>query len=168
MSPDLSTATNTTHHSEHLADRAAMLAMRTVIALQPKVDLGPAGRAAFDELMEKTPSAEGVTYEAASVGGVPGWWCRPVAAEGGAVILYLHGGAYVVGSARAYRHFAGQIVLRANASAFVTDYGLAPERPFPAAVEDAEAAYRGRASAGFCVRMAPITSLWTTARSRMR
>jgi acetyl esterase/lipase len=67
MSPDVSTATNTTHHSEHLADRAAMLAMRTMIALQPKADLGPAGRAAFDELMEKTPSAEGVTYEAATV-----------------------------------------------------------------------------------------------------
>jgi epsilon-lactone hydrolase len=39
--------------------------------------------------------------------------------------------------------------LRANAPAFVADYGLAPERPFPAAVEDAEAAYRGLASAGF-------------------
>jgi epsilon-lactone hydrolase len=149
MSTDVSTATNTSHHSEHLADRAAMLAMRTVIALQPKADLGPAGRAAFDELMEKTPSAEGITYEAASVGGVPGWWCRPAEAEVGPAILYLHGGAYVVGSARAYRHLAGQIASRANAPAFVTDYGLAPERPFPAAVEDAEAAYRGLADAGF-------------------
>jgi acetyl esterase/lipase len=144
MSPDVSTATNTTRHSEHLADRAAML------ALQPKADLGPAGHAAFDELIEKTPSAEGVAYEAATVGGVPGWWCRPAAAEVGAGILYLHGGAYVVESARAYRHFAGQIASRANAPAFVTDYGLAPERPFPAAVEDAEAAYlnlAGQASA---------------------
>jgi monoterpene epsilon-lactone hydrolase len=149
MSPDVSTATNTTHHSEHLADRAAMLAMRTMIALQPKADLGPAGRAAFDELMEETPSAEGVTYEAATVGGVPGWWCRPAAADVGPAILYLHGGAHVLESARAYRHFAGQFASRANAPAFVTDYGLAPERPFPAAVEDAEAAYRGLASTGF-------------------
>jgi epsilon-lactone hydrolase len=149
MSPDVSSATNTTHHSEHLADRAAMLAMRTMIALQPKADLGPAGRAAFDELMEKTPSAEGVTYEAATVGGVPGWWCRPAAADVGPAILYLHGGAYVLGSAQAYRHFAGQFASRANAPVFATDYGLAPERPFPAAVEDAEAAYRGLASAGF-------------------
>ena len=114
MSTDVSTATNTTHHSEHLADRAAMLAMRTVIALQPKADLGPAGRTAFDELMEKTPSADGVTYEAASVGGVPGWWCRPAEADVGPAILYLHGGVYVVGSARAYRHFAGQIASRAR------------------------------------------------------
>jgi epsilon-lactone hydrolase len=149
MSTDVSTATNTTHHSEHLADRAAMLAMRTVIALQSKADLGPAGRAAFDELMEKTPSAEGVTYEAATMGGVRGWWCRPAEADVGPAVLYLHGGAYVVGSARAYRHFAGQIAFCANAPAFVTDYGLAPERPFPAAIEDAEAAYRGLAGAGF-------------------
>jgi len=149
MSTDLSATTNTTHHSEHLADRVAMLAMRTMIALQPKADLGPTGRAAFNELMDKTPSAEGVIYEAATVGGVPGWWCRPDGANVGHAILYLHGGAYIVGSARAYRHFAGQFASRANASAFVADYGLAPERPFPAAVEDAEAAYRGLASAGF-------------------
>jgi len=123
--------------------------MRTVIALQPKADLEPAGRATFDKLMEKTPSAEGITYEAASVGGVPGWWRRPAEAGVGPAVLYLHGGAYVVGSARAYRHFAGQIASRANAPAFVTDYGLAPERPFPAAVADAEAAYRGLADAGF-------------------
>jgi acetyl esterase/lipase/pimeloyl-ACP methyl ester carboxylesterase len=149
MSTDLSAATNTTHHSEHLVDRVAMLAMRTMIALRPKADLGPTGRAAFDDLMEKTPSAEGVTYEAVTVGGVPGWWCRPAGANVGHAILYLHGGAYVVGSARAYRHFVGQIASRAKTPAFVADYGLAPERPFPSAVEDAEAAYRGLASAGF-------------------
>jgi monoterpene epsilon-lactone hydrolase len=144
-----STVTNTTYHPEHLADRAAMLLMRAVIALHPKADLGPTGRAAFDDLMEKTPAAEGVAYDAATVGGVPGWWCRPAEADVGAAILYLHGGAYVVGSARAYRRFAGQIASRANALAFVADYRLAPERPFPAAVEDAEAAWRGLADAGF-------------------
>jgi epsilon-lactone hydrolase len=149
LSTALSTATNTTYHPEHRADRAAMLAMRTVIALHPKADLGPTGRPAFDELMEKTPSAEGITYEAATVGGVPGWWCRPAEADVGPAIVYLHGGAYVVGSARAYRHFAGQIASRANAPAFVADYGLAPQRPFPVAVADAEAAYRGLADGGF-------------------
>jgi hypothetical protein len=109
MSPHVSTATNTTHHSEHLGDRAAMLAMRTMIALQPKADLGPAGRAAFDELMEKTPSAEGVTYEAATVGGVPGWWCRPAAADVGPAILYLHGGAYVLGSTQSENRTAAAL-----------------------------------------------------------
>jgi monoterpene epsilon-lactone hydrolase len=138
-----------TYHTEHLLDRAAMLAMRAMLALQPAADLGPGGRAAFDELMTKTPAAQDVLYEAAVLGGVPGWWCRPGDADPDTTILYLHGGAYVAGSAQAYRHFAGQLAARAEAAAFVADYGLAPERPFPAAVEDADAAYRGLALAGF-------------------
>jgi acetyl esterase/lipase len=141
-------STNSTYHAEHLVDRAAMLVMRTVIALQPKPNLGPAGRTAFDELMEKTPSAEGIAYEAATVGGVPGWWCRPADAVDGGAILYFHGGAFVVGSAQAYRHLAGQIAVHAKAPVFVAEYRLAPEHPFPAAVEDAEAAYRGLAVLG--------------------
>ena len=98
--------------------------------------------------MTKTPAADGVSYEAAMAGGVPGWWCRPADAVVGAAILYLHGGAYVVGSASAYRHFAGQIAARAKAAVFVAEYRLAPEHPFPAAVEDAEATYRGLAGIG--------------------
>jgi epsilon-lactone hydrolase len=120
-----------------------------MLALQPAADLGPGGRAAFDDPMAKTPVADGVVYEAAVVGGIPGWWCRPGDAAPETAILYLHGGAYVAGSAQAYRHFAGQIAARAEAAVFVADYGLAPERPFPAAVDDADAAYRGLALAGF-------------------
>jgi monoterpene epsilon-lactone hydrolase len=136
------------YHKEHLLDRAAMVAMRAMIALQPAADLGPDGRTAFDDLMGKTPQADTVTYEAAEIGGVPGWWCRTPEATPGAAILYLHGGAYVVGSAQAYRNFVGQIAVRAKIDAFIADYSLAPERPFPAAVEDGEAAYRGLVSAG--------------------
>jgi acetyl esterase/lipase len=98
--------------------------------------------------MERTPAADGVANEAATVGGVPGWWCRPAEAQADAAILYLHGGGYGVGSAQAYRNFVGQIAARARIAAFVADYRLAPERPFPAAVEDAEAAYRGLARMG--------------------
>jgi epsilon-lactone hydrolase len=149
MSAEVSMLATTKFHAEHLLDRAAMLAMRAMIALQPTADLGPDGRAAFDALMERTPAAAGVAYEAATVGGVPGWWCRPADVAADAAILYLHGGAYVVGSAHAYRHFVGHIAARARTAAFVADFGLAPERPFPAAVDDAEAAYRGLAAAGF-------------------
>jgi epsilon-lactone hydrolase len=139
----------TTHHKEHLLDRAAMLAMRAMLALRPAADLGPGGRVAFDELMAKTPTADDVAYETAVVGGVSGWWCRPAIADPRTAILYLHGGAYVVGSAQAYCHFAGQIAIRAQSAVFVAGYGLAPERPFPAAVDDADAAYGGLALAGF-------------------
>jgi acetyl esterase/lipase len=137
-----------TFHKEHLLDRAAMLAMRAMIALQPKIEFRPDARPGFDALMEKTPAADGVAYEAATVGGIAGWWCRPADPIAGAAILYLHGGAYVVGSARAYRHFAGQLATRARAATFVADYGLAPERQFPAAYNDAQAAYRGLLASG--------------------
>ena len=140
--------TDVVYHDENLLDRAAMLAMRAMIAAHPAADLEPSGRAAFDDLMGQTPHAEGVSYEAATLGGAPGWWCRPANSQPGAAILYLHGGAYVVGSATAYRAFAGQIAARAKVAAFVADYGLAPERPFPVAVDDAAAAYRGLADAG--------------------
>jgi acetyl esterase/lipase len=137
-----------TYHDEHSVDRAAMLVMRTMIALQPAADLSPNGRAAFDDLMEKTPAADGIDYQPAALGGVAGWWCRPAGATARSVILYLHGGAYVVGSAKAYLHFAGQISARAGAPVFVAGYALAPERPFPEADEDAEAAYRALADTG--------------------
>ena len=129
-------------------DRATTGAMRA--ATQPEKGKlgGPAARAPFDELIESTPSALGVRYEDGSAGGVPGVWCRPQAAPPETAILYLHGGAYVLGSARAYAHFGGQIAARANAATFVAEYRLAPEHPFPAAVDDALAAYRGLIEAG--------------------
>jgi acetyl esterase/lipase len=99
--------------------------------------------------MENTPAADGVTYEKAAVGGVPGWWCRPDNDSTAAAILYLHGGAYVAGSARAYQHFAGQVAARAKVAAFVPEYGLAPEHPFPAAVDEAQSSYQGLVEKGF-------------------
>jgi len=80
---------------------------------------------------------------------VPGWWCRPNSAPADAAILHFHGGAYVVGSARAYQHFVGQVAARATLSAFVPEYGLAPEHPFPAAVNDARACFEGLFEQGF-------------------
>ena len=138
-----------TFHKEYPADQAAMQAMRAELRGLPTMEFGPEVRPIFDELMAKTPAANGVSYEAATVGGVPGWWCRPADAVGGSAVLYLHGGAYVVGSAAAYRNFVGQIAARARAAMFIADYRLAPEHPFPSAVNDASAVYRGLAANGF-------------------
>jgi len=129
-------------------DREPMAKLREAGAAF-KGQLGPEARDVFDQMMEMTPELPGVIYEEALVGNIPGWWCKPAEALEGAAILYLHGGGYVAGSARAYRHLAGQIAGRAKVAAFVADYRLAPENRFPAAVEDASAAYRGLAEEGF-------------------
>jgi monoterpene epsilon-lactone hydrolase len=138
-----------TYHKEYQPDAAAMLALRAELAGQPALAFGPEARPGFDELMEKTPAADGVAYEAAAVGGVAGWWCKPEQAREDCAIVYFHGGAYVLGSAAAYRNFAGQIAVRAKAPIFIVDYHRAPERLFPAPVNDAEAVYRGLAASGF-------------------
>jgi epsilon-lactone hydrolase len=60
----------------------------------------------------------------------------------GRVVLYLHGGGYVIGSPRSHRHLAAAIATAGQAAALLLDYRLAPEHPYPAAVDDAAAAYR--------------------------
>ncbi|UOQ69713.1 alpha/beta hydrolase [Hymenobacter volaticus] len=132
------------------ADRVVVSQMRQNLDPYKGLVDGPAMREHFDTLIAATPAAAGVTYEAATVGGVAGWWCRPaVHRVTTSVVLYLHGGAYVAGSATAYRHFVGQLAARVEVDFFVPDYRLAPEHPFPAAVEDAQAVYWGLLSAGW-------------------
>lgn len=65
------------------------------------------------------------------------------------VILYLHGGAYLSGSPRTHRHLAAWLGGATGARVLLPDYRLAPEHPFPAAVEDAVAAYRHLLGAGY-------------------
>jgi monoterpene epsilon-lactone hydrolase len=137
------------NHPIHPADREAMAEMRSMVSSMKGTVTAPSFREAFDALMEGTPAADGMKYEKAEVGAVPGWWCRPNDAAAGAAILYLHGGAYVIGSAGAYQHFVGQVASRAKAAAFIPEYGLAPDHPFPAAVQEAQAAYHGLIANGF-------------------
>ncbi|MEZ0122354.1 MAG: alpha/beta hydrolase [Candidatus Reddybacter sp.] len=77
------------------------------------------------------------------VGGVPGEWQQATLGSSDNVILYLHGGAFVIGSPASHRDMVGAIADAAQARAFIVDYRLAPETLFPGAVEDAVAAYKG-------------------------
>jgi epsilon-lactone hydrolase len=129
-------------------DAEGIAAIRAQVApLKGKLD-GPHARGIFDDVMEHIPGAAGVRYEDGTVGGVRGVWCRPQNARPGVALVHMHGGGYVLGSAHAYRHFVGQIAARANISAFVAEYRLAPEHAFPAAVDDAMAVYAGIAGPG--------------------
>jgi len=65
------------------------------------------------------------------------------------VILYLHGGAYALGSIKVYREFLARLAMASQVKVLAIDYRLAPEHPFPAALEDAVSAYRWLLMKGF-------------------
>src|SRR6478735_1853001 len=132
-----------TRHPLDPADVAPRAAIRAL--LEPQRDKWPdwpERRASFNDLIAAISAVPNVEYEASSVGGVPGFWCRPPNARSGAALLYFHGGAYVVGSPRAHRGFVSHLASRTRTATFIPQYRLAPEHRFPAAVEDARACYR--------------------------
>ncbi|HEX3981406.1 MAG TPA: alpha/beta hydrolase [Acidimicrobiales bacterium] len=88
-----------------------------------------------------TPPEPGVRVEPATLGGRPAEWLWPEGDRPDPVILYLHGGGYCIGSMNTHRGVAGRLALAAHSTVAVLDYRLAPEHPFPAAVDDATAAY---------------------------
>jgi|HubBroStandDraft_4_1064222.scaffolds.fasta_scaffold08585_7 monoterpene epsilon-lactone hydrolase len=81
--------------------------------------------------------------EHAEVGGIPGDWLTMPGADAKRVVLYIHGGAFVLGSPRGYRSMCARLAKATRARIFAVDYRLAPESPFPAAIQDAADAYRG-------------------------
>jgi len=98
-------------------------------------------RAVYDTFVSTTPFAEGVSFEEVDTKSARGWWVRPSLAEDDGAILYLHGGAYIAGSAKAYRGIASQLAGRTGRPVFVLDYPLAPEATLPAAPDAAMAAH---------------------------
>jgi monoterpene epsilon-lactone hydrolase len=136
-------------HALSGADEATMSTMRAALASGKGKLQGTEARVPFESIIERVASPQGVVYEADHVGGVPGWWCRPEGARPDQVVMHIHGGWFNWGSARAYRNLAGQIAASAGVAAFVPDYRLAPEHPFPAAIEDVRACYVGLVERGF-------------------
>jgi len=124
-------------------DSAAMTALRSAVAAMKGKLEGVAARAPFNGIMEHVAHPDGISFETDTVGGISGWWAKPARARKSAAILHLHGGWFNWGTASAFRNLVGHIAIAAGADAFIPDYRLAPEHPFPAAVKDAEACYRG-------------------------
>ncbi|MDN5915682.1 MAG: alpha/beta hydrolase [Pseudonocardia sp.] len=118
------------------------------INANPEMDIDTQ-RDVFEEWHLPTREPTGVTYDEVTAGGVPAIRCLPVDADTGRVLLFLHGGGGVVGSAHTHRKLAAHIAKATGATALVLDYRLGPESPFPAQVEDAVAAYRGLLEQGY-------------------
>jgi epsilon-lactone hydrolase len=129
-------------------DSVAAAALRSAVAPMKGKFEGTAGRGLFNEIMERVAVPAGVTFEAATVGGISGWWAKPPQGKKRAAIVHVHGGWFNWGTAQAFRNFASHIALSAGTDVFIPDYPLAPEHPFPAAVRDLEACYRGLVDQG--------------------
>src|SRR6266487_5670494 len=126
-----------------MADRGIEVVRARLAKLPPADSLTLAERRAQYERAEKVfPIPPEVKVERVTAPVAPAEWLRPPSAEAGRVVLYLHGGGYVIGSPRSHRHLAAAIATSSGASALLLDYRRAPEHPFPAAVDDAVAAYR--------------------------
>jgi epsilon-lactone hydrolase len=138
--------TSTNHvaiHPPDPEDAAITAAMRAMLISTKGARPGIEARGQFDALMESVSPRGDVTFEADTLGGVAGLWVRPADWRSGEAIVHLHGGWFNFGSAKAYRHLVGHIAARAGARAFIPDYRLAPEHPFPAATDDVLACYEG-------------------------
>jgi acetyl esterase/lipase len=113
---------------------------------QGRLDTGgdvSAVRAAFNEVMARVPVAPDIEQRPATIGGVGAIEVTIAGMKAENVILYFHGGVYVIGSAATSIPLAGDLARRTGAKVITVDYRLAPENPYPAAVDDARAAYEG-------------------------
>ncbi|MET7719255.1 alpha/beta hydrolase [Streptomyces mirabilis] len=99
-------------------------------------------RALFHEMIASVPLPEDVTVTPGRLGGIPVVTVETPGDDSSAVVLYFHGGAYALGSAGDSVGLAADVARRVGVRAVSVDYRLAPEHPFPAAVDDAVAAYR--------------------------
>ena len=105
-------------------------------------------RSGFEEAMRYVPVPDDVRRVDVDLGGVGAVQVSIDGASSSNVILYFHGGVYVIGSAAASVPLVADLSRRTNAKVVTVDYRLAPENPYPAAVEDARSAYQGLLSQG--------------------
>ena len=124
-------------------------ALRAKLLSRPRSTDYRRRRKELDERGLAYGTAGDVSVEKVEADGVPAEWTSTPGAARDAAILYLHGGGYVIGSLDSHRHMVVELGRAANCVALALDYRLAPEHPFPAAVDDALAGYRFLLAQGF-------------------
>ena len=99
-------------------------------------------RVKFEEVAASAPIPHDIKCEKVSAGGVDAEWISAPNSSADRAVLYVHGGGYVIGSVNTHRDLMGRIARASGARVLGINYRLAPEHPFPAAVDDSVAAYR--------------------------
>src|SRR5580658_940919 len=130
-----------------IAAMAQMMAAMAAPADAPKPSWDER-RAGINAMGAAAPLPEGVTVEPLTLGGVPAEKLMPKGADATRTIVWLHGGGYCVGGCASHRVWAARMAEAAGAIAYTVDYRMAPEHPFPAAVDDALSAWRAVLASG--------------------
>lgn len=129
-------------------DQSEIDAVRDMLRDSPRPSGLAERRARLDALGTRYALAPDVCTESVDANGVPAEWTATPGARMDRVILFLHGGGYISGSIRSHRHMIAEAGRQAQARTLALEYRLAPENPFPAALEDALAGYRFLLDAG--------------------
>ena len=126
-----------------MSDRGIQAVREHLAKLPPSNTLTIEQRRKQYERAERVfPTPADVTIDRVTTPTRPAERLRPPGVRTDAAVLYLHGGGYVIGSPSSHRHLAAAIARAAGVQALLLDYRLAPEHPFPAALDDALAAYQ--------------------------
>src|SRR5260370_24459126 len=121
---------------------AEIVALRAKLASRPRSDDYRQRRREIDARGLQYGLGPDVKVEPVTANGMRAEWTSTPQDNSDAALLYLHGGGYVIGSLDSHRHLIAEAGRAAGCWALALDYRLAPEDPFPAAVEDAVAGYR--------------------------
>jgi len=123
-------------------NRSEIDAVRALLGAKPRPVGWPARRARLDEVGTYWPVADDVELDAVNLDGVPGEWSIVPGSDASRVLLFFHGGGYCSGSIRSHRRMVTEAGRAAGARTLAVSYRLAPEHPFPAALDDALTAWR--------------------------
>ncbi len=115
---------------------------QTLLAQAPKGDLSIAQvRIGLEKLMADFPAAADVHFAPLSIGKLSAAWVHAPGCSRDRVILFFHGGGYISGSFHSHQDLIGRLAKATGCDILAVDYRLAPEHPFPAALEDALLSY---------------------------
>jgi acetyl esterase/lipase len=123
-------------------DRSEIDAIRSLLGAKPRPVGWSERRQRLDEVGSAWPVADDVTIEAVDCDGVPGEWSLVPGSDASRVLLFFHGGGYCSGSILSHRRMVTEAGRAARVRTLAIGYRLAPEHPYPAAHEDAMAAWR--------------------------
>lgn len=134
------------NNARYFNGEATIQDLWNVLSMDEMVSMAGALRYVFDQatvqLLEQNPLSEDIQVEAVDLNGVPGEWQVVPGALADRVLLYFHGGGWVLGSPLSHRTYTVALGQATRMRVLSVDYRLAPEHPFPAAVEDCTTAYQ--------------------------